>query len=70
MSESSRATLKSLHARTVRMQALVDMAIALPKGDPGLPGEDEATDSEDKLIALHHALRAELESMHAEVSHE
>jgi len=52
------------------MQALVDMAIALPKGDPDLPGEGEATDSEDKLIALHHALRAELESMHAEVSHE
>ena len=58
--------------RTVRMLALVDLAKA---ADPGsAPSTDEATDGLDKLRALLHSLRNELEALHAdatsgEVSH-
>jgi len=48
------------------MLALADLAGRLEIDDPGLPGDDEATDDADKLRALLAALKNELEKLHAE----
>lgn len=60
---------KSPLARVMRMLALVEMASALPAGDTPLPDDGDNTDRDDKLAALLHCLRAELETLHVEVTH-
>lgn len=67
-SERQHTPLGRFQARTIRMLALVDLANALPKGEPDLPAKGESTDREDKLEALLHSLQFDLEAQHAEVS--
>lgn len=55
-------------AHVTRMLALVEMASALPAGDTPLPDDGDNTDRDDKLAALLHCLRVELETLHVEVT--
>jgi hypothetical protein len=55
-----------IHTRAVRMLALVDLAKPLVVDVDGLPGDNDSTDSSDKLHALLAALQSELEALHDE----
>lgn len=56
-------------AHVTRMLAVIEMASALPAGDTPLPDAGDSTDRDDKLAALLHCLRVELEALHVEVAH-
>ena len=55
-------------AHVTRMLALVEMASALPAGDTPPPDDGDNTDRDEKLAALLHCLRVELETLHVEVT--